>query len=129
MNKEERINLSFEKHKDRHNCCQSALAALADLTDIDSGVLYNLGAGFAGGMGDMSGACGALVGAVMALGAYTNGNGTVFKARDLVSKFREMSGATICRDLKGIDTGEVLCPCDDCIKNAVKAFCEVTEIE
>ena len=27
-----------------------------------------------------------------------------------------------CRDLKGIGTGKVLCPCDDCVRNAVRAY-------
>jgi len=28
-------------------------------------------------------------------------------------------GASICKDLKGRDTGVVLCECDDCVRNAV----------
>ena len=33
--------------------------------------------------------------------------------------FAELCGATICRDLKGIGTGKVLCSCEDCVRNAV----------
>lgn len=129
MNKEERVQLAIGKHKEKHNCCQSSAAALADLTGMDSGDLYMLGAGFAGGMGDMNGVCGALVGVVMALGAATKGNGSVVKAREISRKFRELSGAIICRELKGADTGKVLCPCDDCIANAVTAYCDVMGID
>lgn len=129
MNKQEKIELALEKHKNRHNCCQCSLAALADLSGMDGKDLYKLGAGFAGGMGDTYGVCGALVGAVMALGGATNGEGTVYKARELSEKFREKCGAIICRDLKGIETGKMLCSCDDCIANAVEAYCEVTGIE
>lgn len=129
MNKQERIELALEKHKSHHNCCQCSLAALGDLTGMSGGDLYKLGAGFAGGMGDANGVCGALVGAVMALGGATNAKGTVFKARELSQKFKEKCGAIICRELKGIDTGKMLCSCDDCIANAVEAYCEVTGIE
>lgn len=38
-------------------------------------------------------------------------------------------GATICKDLKGKDTGVVLCECDDCICNAIRAFDEVLPME
>ena len=31
-------------------------------------------------------------------------------------------GATVCKDLKGLETGKVLCPCDDCVRNAVTAY-------
>ena len=61
------------------------------------------------GMGGMEGTCGALCGAVMALGLL-NKSDTPSKmiAKDMLQEFKEMSGgATICRDLKGIDTGTV----------------------
>jgi hypothetical protein len=33
-----------------------------------------------------------------------------------------LSGAVICKELKGIETGKVLCACEDCVKNAVHAY-------
>ena len=36
-----------------------------------------------------------------------------------------VSGAVVCRELKGLDTGTVLCSCDDCVRNAVEAWQEV----
>ena len=129
MNKSERIKLSIDKHHEGYNCCQSSLAALADLTETDDKNLIRLGAGFAGGMGDTYGVCGALVGAVMALGGQYGDRNTVFKARELSQRFREKSGAIICKELKGVDTGTVLCSCDDCIANSVEAYCEITGIE
>ena len=30
-------------------------------------------------------------------------------------------GATICRELKGVGTGKVLCSCEDCVRNAIRA--------
>lgn len=34
-------------------------------------------------------------------------------------------GATICKDLKGVETGKVLCPCAQCVRNAVLAAGEM----
>ena len=43
-------------------------------------------------------------------------------SRAIMPRFKELcGGATICRDLKGIDTGKVLCSCENCVRNAVRA--------
>ena len=61
--------------------------------------------------------------AQMALGLMEfKGRPIPSKARALLSSFREKAGATQCRVLKGIDTGEVLCPCDDCVRYAIDAL-------
>lgn len=39
-------------------------------------------------------------------------------------KYRSKGGATICKDLKGIETGKVLCPCPECVRNAVLSLGE-----
>ena len=39
--------------------------------------------------------------------------------------FQEKCGATICKDLKGVETGAPLCPCPECVRNAVLALGEV----
>ncbi len=36
-----------------------------------------------------------------------------------------LCGATLCKDLKGVDTGAPLCPCPECVRNAVLALGEV----
>ena len=47
-------------------------------------------------------------------------------SRTILPRFKELCvGATICRELKGIGTGKVLCSCENCVRNAVKAVCEV----
>ena len=46
-------------------------------------------------------------------------------SRAIMPRFKELcGGATICRDLKGIDTGKVLCSCENCVRNAVRAAVE-----
>ena len=67
----------------------------------------------------------ALIGAVMAAGSVTDGKGTSRTARSILTSFQEKSGATICKDLKGVETGKVLCPCAQCVRNAVLAAGEM----
>ena len=43
----------------------------------------------------------------------------------MLQSFQEKSGATICKDLKGVETGKVLCPCAQCVRNAVLAAGEM----
>ena len=76
--------------------------------------------GFGSGMGTMEGTCGALAGAIVVAGLRTGGNATMSLSRKILLRFKELCCATICRDLKGIDTGKVLCSCENCVRNAVR---------
>ena len=40
---------------------------------------------------------------------------------------KEKCGATLCKDLKGRDTGVILCECDDCVRNAIEVIHELFE--
>jgi C_GCAxxG_C_C family probable redox protein len=110
------------------NCCQSVVKVLADLTEIDEATLNKLASGFAVGMGSMEATCGAVVGAAMIAGVVTDGKGTYIVTREILNKFQEYSKSTLCKDLKGRDTGVVLCKCDDCVRNAVRAFEEIMDL-
>ena len=111
------------KHKG-YNCCQAVTAALAELTDLDRERLTEISAGFGAGMGNMEGNCGALVGAVLMAGAVSKGNGSMRLARQISEKFAQKCGATVCKTIKGVETGRPLCSCDECVRNAVLAFGE-----
>lgn len=54
----------------------------------------------------------------------TDGKGTPRISKELVQNFERKCGATICKDLKGIETGKVLCPCPECVRNAVLSLGE-----
>ena len=96
--------------------------------DMSEDKLMQLAAGFGAGMGTMEGTCGALVGAIMVAGLRTGGNGTMALSRKMLPRFKELcGGATICRDLKGVETGKVLCSCENCVRNAVLAAEEAIE--
>ena len=45
-------------------------------------------------------------------------------SKAMLTSFRDKSGAIICRELKGVDTGKPLCSCEDCVRNAVIAAAE-----
>ena len=102
------------------NCAQSVLLAFAEETGMTEEELKKLGAAFGAGMGCMEATCGALVGAGIVTGILKyNGKAIIRDAATLHRQFHEQCGATICKDLKGRDTGVVLCACDDCIRSAI----------
>ena len=104
------------------NCCQSVLLSYADLLPMDADALRRVGAGFAVGMGTMEATCGALIGAGMVAGIRLGpGPAAVQASRKILASFQAKCGATICKDLKGLDTGKVLCECPECCRNAVLA--------
>ena len=103
------------------NCCQAVLCAFADEVGMTDEQLKKIGVAFGGGMGCMDGTCGALVGAEMVLGMTKyQGKPMHRDAAELHRQFESMCKATLCKDLKGRDTGVVLCSCDDCVNNAVE---------
>lgn len=127
MTTKERAEAAVElRRAKKANCCQTVLLCVKDRLGMDDDALLKVGAGFAGGMGCMEGTCGALVGASIAAGILKDGDRmTVLQTREILKKFKEKCGATICADLKGAATGKVLCECDDCVRNAVFALDEV----
>ena len=108
-----------------YNCCQAVTAALADQTGLSEEQLNQLASGFCAGMGNMQATCGSLIGAGMIAGLKKEGNGTLRFTRQISEKFQEKSGALACKDVKGIETGKMICSCEDCVRNAVLAYGEV----
>ena len=94
-----------------YNCGQSVLMALCGPLGLEAATAARLATGFGVGMarGDV---CGALSGAVMALGLYGGGGGrdgaaakaaTYARAREFCDLFQELHGGLACRDLIGLD--------------------------
>ena len=108
------------RRKKEMNCCQAVLVAFADKLGKSEDDLLRLGSGFGSGMATMEGTCGALVGAIMVSSLLSAEGEARNNSRAIMSRFKELcGGATICRDLKGIETGKMLCSCEDCVRNAV----------
>ena len=120
--------LAIALHDRKFNRCQAQEAG------VDAVTLFRAGEGFGLGMGCMDGTCGALSGAIM-LAGFSNSDGNLdapatqadtYKiSKAMLTLFKEKCGATICRDLKGVETGKPLCSCPDCIMNAVEVGEEV----
>ena len=65
----------------------------------------------------------------MIAGLKTEGNGTLMQTKKILENFRDRCGATRCRDLKSVVDGKVLCPCEECVRNAVLSYGEVMNLE
>jgi len=94
-----------------NNCAEAVLRAFAEDMEIEDQVV-RLGTGFGGGMGRDGDVCGALSGAVMALGLrYGRLEGHDDAAKEICyeqvqvlrARFAEVCGKTMCRDLTGSD--------------------------
>ena len=126
MTTQERMDYAARR-KSEMNCCQAVLVAFADMLGKGEDELLRLGSGFGAGMGTMEGTCGALVGAIMASSLLSADGEAMKNSRAIMPRFKELCGATVCRELKGVGTGKVLCSCEDCVRNAVRAASEVLD--
>jgi len=93
------------------NCSQAVFTAFAGDLGIKEQDAMRIGCGFGGGM-RMSETCGAVTGAIMALGVrygnsdLTNLDGkkaTYAKVEEFLAQFRKAHGTTCCRELLGCD--------------------------
>lgn len=103
----------------KYNCAQSVACAFSGDVNMDADTLGRITSAFGTGFGCTRGTCGALVGAGVILGLKI---GDRVKARaemkEMMDKFEAKNGATICRQLKGIDTGKPLRSCEGCVADA-----------
>lgn len=130
MTLSERAQKAVEmKTSGMYNCAQAVSVALEDETSLSENQLRQISAGFCAGMGNMEATCGALIGAGMVAGLKTEGQGTLGKTRQIQEEFANRCGALRCKDLKAVTEGKPLCPCEECVRNAVMAYGEVMGLE
>ena len=117
---ESKVNEAAQRKMCGYNCAQAVACTYCRLADMDEETAKNLAQGFAVGMGgSMEATCGALIGAVMALGVIKNNpQETMQGARRIISKFKEQNGTVVCKELKGVTDGVVKRECIDCVKDA-----------
>lgn len=115
-----RVKEAVERKKCGYNCAQAVACTYCQLADVDEETMKNLTQGFAVGMGgSMEATCGAIIGAVNALGMiHKNPQKTMQSSRRIISKFKEQNGTVICKELKGVEDGIVKRECIDCVKDA-----------
>ena len=124
---ESRAEKSVERMKKGYNCAQAVACTYCDLVGIDEVTMFKLTEALGHGMGNMEGTCGAISGAVL-LAGMKGSTGNIEKpeskqtsygySKAVLAQFQAMNGATICKDLKGAETGKVLRACSGCIKDA-----------
>ena len=104
-----------------HNCAQAVVSTYADLIGLDETTAKNIANAFGGGMGNMEGTCGALVGAGIVMGLSTKDKAASRKGmRQIMTKFQERNGATQCKMLKGVGTRVILRECTGCVADAAE---------
>lgn len=126
--------LAIANHDKKYNCAQAVACAFCEEIGVDESVLFKACEGFGLGMGCMECTCGALSGAI-ALAGFKSSDGntadpstkaaTYRLSKQLVERFKEKAGSTVCRELKGIDSGKPLHTCPDCIMDGVETVQEV----
>ena len=110
-----------KKRNGKFNCAQAITCTYCHKVGIDEQTALNLGNAFGTGMGCMEGTCGALVGAGIVLGLKNKDRIKSMKQMSqIMNKFQQRNGSTICKVLKGVETKHILRECPDCVADAAE---------
>lgn len=132
MNKKEQ---AVELHGKGYNCAQSVVCPFCEDLGIDVQTAFKLSEAFGGGMGTFSDLRRSIRhGQVIGM-KQSDGNLDKPKSKsqsyklmkEATNKFLEMNQSTICREIKGMDGGEVLRSCNGCIEDAVAILEELLD--
>lgn len=103
------IKTAQDRFAQGFNCSQAVFSAHASQLGIDDEAALKLASPFGGGVAHQGNVCGAVTGALMALG-LARGNAAADKkdetyriAEDFLKRFRERHGTLLCRELIGHD--------------------------
>ena len=108
---EERVARAVGNFMQGYGCCQSVVAAFADLYGLDETMAKRIAAGFGGGVGRMRMMCGAVSGIVILVGldcgqtegADRQGKSACYKVvQQLLAESKEENGSLICAELLGL---------------------------
>lgn len=108
---DERVIRAVENFMQGYGCCQSVVAAFADLYGLDETMAKKIAAGFGGGVGRLRMMCGAVSGIVMLVGldcgqtegSDREGKSACYKVvQDLLARSKEENGSLICAEILGI---------------------------
>lgn len=108
---EKRIERAVDNFMAGYGCCQSVVAAFADLYGVDEKTALRFGAGFGGGVGRLRMMCGAVSGIVMLVGldcgqtegSDREGKSACYKVvQELLAKSEQQNGSLICAEILGL---------------------------
>ena len=112
---EERVERAVDNFMAGYGCCQSVVAAFADLYGVDEKTALRFGAGFGGGVGRLRMMCGAVSGIVMLVGldcgqtegSDREGKSACYKVvQELLEQSKQENGSIICAEILGIQGHE-----------------------
>ncbi|MFW9958039.1 MAG: C-GCAxxG-C-C family protein [Candidatus Odinarchaeota archaeon] len=96
----------------KYNCAQSVMKAVLSETKMDFDQVIPLSAGFGGGVAHEGSVCGAVSGAIAALGILNSRQfddvakhkeATYASSEEFIRRFKRIHGSILCNDLTGID--------------------------
>lgn len=108
---EARVQRAVDNFMQGYACCQSVVAAFADLYNLDDTMAKRIAAGFGGGVGRMRMMCGAVSGIVILAGldrgqidgADRKGKSMCYKVvQELLDEFKVQNGSVVCAELLGL---------------------------
>ena len=108
---EVRVQRAVDNFMQGYGCCQSVVAAFADLYNLDDTMAKRIAAGFGGGVGRMRMMCGAVSGIVILAGldrgqidgADRKGKSMCYKVvQELLDEFKVQNGSVVCAELLGL---------------------------
>ena len=109
---EERVQRAVDNFMAGYGCCQSVVAAFADLYGLDDSLAKKVAAGFGGGVGRLRMMCGAVSGIVMLVGldcgqtegSDREGKSACYKVvQELLEKSKADNGSLICAEILGLE--------------------------
>ena len=106
-----RVECAVENFMQGYGCCQSVVAAFADLYGLDEEMDKRIAAGFGGGVGRMRMMCGAVSALVILVGldcgqtegSDREGKSACYKVvQELLAKSKQENGSLICAEILGL---------------------------
>lgn len=106
-----RVTRAVENFMAGYGCCQSVVAAFADLYGLDDTLAKKIAAGFGGGVGRLRMMCGAVSGIVMLVGldcgqsegSDREGKSACYKVvQQLLAQSETENGSLICAEILGL---------------------------
>ncbi|MBI4731313.1 MAG: C_GCAxxG_C_C family protein [Chloroflexi bacterium] len=139
-------DIADERFSQACNCAQSVFSAFASRYGLDEETAIKIATSFGGGMARRGEVCGAVTGALMALGlargaATPEGKEEVYRlGREFMHRFEEQHGSILCRMLLGCDistpgglqnareSGVIKAICPNVVHDAAKILQSILEV-
>jgi C_GCAxxG_C_C family probable redox protein len=109
---DERVARAVDNFMEGYGCCQSVVAAFADLYGLDKEMALRIAAGFGGGVGRMRMMCGAVSALVIlvgldcgqTVGSDREGKSACYKVvQELLAQSKAENGSLICAEILGLE--------------------------